>query len=88
MKLFLVVMLVLVILILTWYLISFKAITNQKAAIIEDYSKMKIGTKVVIANGIYGEIVNLGKTTADVVIDKSKSAVIKVNIASIYSISS
>ncbi|MGL5381521.1 preprotein translocase subunit YajC, partial [Clostridium sp.] len=65
---------------------SFKAVTNQKAAIIEDYSKMKIGTKVVIANGIYGEIVNLGKTTADVVVDKSKSVIINVSRSSLSSV--
>lgn len=87
MNLFLVIMLVIIILILAWYLISFKGVNKQKVAIIEDYSKMKIGTKVIIANGIYGEIVNLGKTTADVVIDKSKSVVIKVNRASISSVS-
>lgn len=78
MKIFFIVLLVLIVLILLWYTISFRAVNKQKVDMIKEHSKVKVGSNIVLANGIHGQVQKLEDTTANIIIDKSKNVVIKV----------
>ncbi|MPQ43739.1 preprotein translocase subunit YajC [Clostridium tarantellae] len=79
MSTFLTVILVIIALFLFWYIISFRGVNKQKAAIIEEQSKVKVGANIILANGIHGKINKLNEKTADIVIDQSKNVIIKID---------
>ncbi|MGL5244981.1 MAG: preprotein translocase subunit YajC [Sarcina sp.] len=78
MKIFLIVILVVIALFLFWYTISFRGVNKQKATIIEQQFQIKVGANIILVNGIHGIVNKVSEKTVDVIIDKSKNVIIKV----------
>lgn len=78
MKTFMIILLVLVVLILVWYLISFRGVNKDKVRAIEQQSNLKVGSNVILTSGIHGKVSKVNKETAEIVVDKSKNITITV----------
>ncbi|EGT3615466.1 preprotein translocase subunit YajC [Clostridium perfringens] len=78
MKPFVIILLVLVVIFLAWYIVSFRGVNKDKAKIIEQQINLKVGSDVVLNSGIHGKISKVNKETVEVVIDKAKNVTITV----------
>ena len=78
MKPFVIILLVLVVIFLAWYIVSFRGVNKDKAKIIEQQINLKVGSDVVLNSGIHGKISKVNKETVEVVINKAKNVTITV----------